>query len=396
MRQINNPVASLDHTLLTLLGNAFDGHHDFGFVSCERPVNVAEGVLVLKKEKKSEGDCYTITNIEYTDFVHKGIEDVGNPYSKYPANTNILAVDLETVEELIKGHPFPGMLVNPKALFEAVEPDGATREVFGGRLETTMQNVADELHTFVPEGKKPSLRTFVCHGKRHKTLATTKRTLKECKGSEQTAEKAFYDRLKCHWELFSDRCGMQLDPLCSFEEFLQAGPNYLIHYIPALGPLYSVIAQKIRGGTLSKGSELSLKIAELDVENLALEGSLLIDSHNALGSIGDNGLLLYGENVGRCTLKNVTIQNKGINRISAVNYWQNEFAHTERCVIVLHGNAEFYAEDVVIRGNETFDVPAGHKMSLTASGKRLEPLDKPSWRWCYSRGSDSAIVLKRE
>ncbi len=44
------------------------------------------------------------------------------------------------------------------------------------------------------------------------------------------------------------------------EEYLEKGPGFIFLYHPALGPLWDVIAQKIRGGALMHGSELVLEV----------------------------------------------------------------------------------------------------------------------------------------
>lgn len=46
----------------------------------------------------------------------------------------------------------------------------------------------------------------------------------------------------------------------SVEEYLEKGPGFIFLYHPALGPLWDVIAQKIRGGALMHGSELVLEV----------------------------------------------------------------------------------------------------------------------------------------
>lgn len=46
----------------------------------------------------------------------------------------------------------------------------------------------------------------------------------------------------------------------SVEEYLGKGPGFIFLYHPALGPLWDVIAQKIRGGALMHGSELVLEV----------------------------------------------------------------------------------------------------------------------------------------
>lgn len=43
------------------------------------------------------------------------------------------------------------------------------------------------------------------------------------------------------------------------EEYLERGPGFLFLFHPALGPLWDIIAQKIRGGALAPGAELVLE-----------------------------------------------------------------------------------------------------------------------------------------
>lgn len=45
------------------------------------------------------------------------------------------------------------------------------------------------------------------------------------------------------------------------EEYLEKGPGFVFLFHPALGPLWDVIAQKIRGGALAPGSELVLEVS---------------------------------------------------------------------------------------------------------------------------------------
>ena len=44
------------------------------------------------------------------------------------------------------------------------------------------------------------------------------------------------------------------------EHFLKAGPNFIFLFHPSLGPLWDIIAQKLRGGALAPGSELVLEV----------------------------------------------------------------------------------------------------------------------------------------
>lgn len=51
------------------------------------------------------------------------------------------------------------------------------------------------------------------------------------------------------------------------EQYLEKGPGFIFLYHPALGPLWDVISQKIRGGALMHGSELVLEVSPLIVTN---------------------------------------------------------------------------------------------------------------------------------
>lgn len=48
IRQISNPMAGVDTTLLALAGTGFSARRAFGFMSCERVVGAAEGMNVLQ------------------------------------------------------------------------------------------------------------------------------------------------------------------------------------------------------------------------------------------------------------------------------------------------------------------------------------------------------------
>lgn len=61
-------------------------------------------------------------------------------------------------------------------------------------------------------------------------------------------------------------------------------------------------------------------------------------------------LLATGGRCGRCKLQNVKVMNKGVNWMSGDNvYWKHEVQRFENLKIVLQGNAEFEATDVVLQ-----------------------------------------------
>ncbi|MES1224292.1 MAG: UTP--glucose-1-phosphate uridylyltransferase, partial [Bacteroidota bacterium] len=65
VRQINNPIAGCDHGLLAFSGIGYRENKAFGFASCPRQVEAAEGINVLLERKMSHHVQYSLTNLEY-------------------------------------------------------------------------------------------------------------------------------------------------------------------------------------------------------------------------------------------------------------------------------------------------------------------------------------------
>lgn len=405
VRQINNPLAGSDQGVLALSGIGLHDRKSFGFISCERLINSAEGTNVLIVHDKEGTYEYCLTNIEYTDFNQRGIGEIpahpGSPFSQYPANTNILYANIKAVRKVIKTHPIPGQIINLKSLVPSIDRIGERVFIPGGRLESTMQNIADYFVDRFPtklnkEECKRYLKTFVIYNDRKKTISTTKNLYKPGESLSSTPEQAYYDLLFNHYGLLK-KCGFKLPSWRDIHEMLHHGPSALFLFHPALGPVYSVIEQKIRGGSLAADSEFVLEIAEANIENLDLAGSLTIVSTSPLGRKNHDGVLKYGGE-SRCRLKNVTIHNKGINRKIYNNFWRNDIHRREEVKIILHEGAEFDAEGVVLNGSREFIVPSNHRLSLRtdSSGMLLEELtfiDKPSWTWNYTFDDNNKIQL---
>lgn len=405
VRQINNPVAGTDFGVLALLGIGVHEKKAFGFASCPRLPMTAEGVDLLIETEEPSGYSYCLTNVEYTEFECKGIDDTpqsqDNPYSLYPSNTNILFVDLKAIQQAARDHPIPGMLINMKSKVTCLDAKGEMRSIPGGRLESTMQNIADVLVDRFPQKLKPEehrarLHTFITYNLRRKTLSVTKSIYKPGAMLVGTPEGCLHEMMENARELL-EKCGVETPGQQTSEEFLEKGPNLLLLYHPALGPLYRVIAQKIRGGRLGQGAELQLEITELDISNLDLQGSLLIEAKNVMGSQDASGIIFYGNEGGKCTLHNVKVINKGIDRTASNLYWKNQIARREECRIVLHGNAEFFAQDVIFAGSHHIEVPDGRRMVAIQEGEgvafRLEPISGPTWSWNYSL--DEHVLLNK-
>lgn len=408
VRQINNPVAGLDIGLAAFTGEGLGHDKVFGFASCRRLVHSAEGTDVIIEKEINGQYSYCLTNIEYTDFATRGIQDVpakvGSLYSAYPSNTNILFADIAVVKRLCHDVPVPGMLINMKSRAPYLAPDGTVREVFAGRLESLMQNIADHIIDSYPHplsaGERQRLSSYVTFNERAKTISATKNSFVAGKSEKETPEGAYYDLMSNMHSLLVNECKMKVKPLNSVEDYLKKGPNLIFLYHPAMGPSYSVIGQKIRGGTIEPGSELQLEIADVDIENLHLSGSLLVEADSVMGSWDKEGILHYNNGSGKCTLQNVKILNDGIERGITTRYWKNELFRKESLTIVLHGNAEFVARDVTLTGDHVIEVPTNTRMTAYKEGNRtryrIEKIDQPSWGWAYNVQSDGKIALQKE
>ncbi len=365
VRQVNNPVANTDDGLLAFTGIGCVKNKRFGFASCPRQVKASEGVNVLIETPMDEGYKYTLTNIEYCDFKRFGIHDTperpGSIYSRFPSNTNILFVDIDAVLKAVKKCPIPGILVNMKKISYKTE-SGIKKEEEAARLESTMQNLADFMHESfdkpLKEGERDILQTYLTYNHRRKTISAVKREFTLGSSLLETPEGCFLDILQNGRDLLTNHCHIQMPPLSDPTQFFEHGPSFIFLYHPALGPLYSIIGQKWRGGKLHFGSEVQLQISEIDFENLVVNGSLLIQADAIMGHL-EEGRLIYSEKVGRCVLKNVTIVNKGIDHDLPNVYWKNEIARQEVCHILLRGMSEFYAENVTLQGDHFIEIPHG-------------------------------------
>ncbi|MDE3055452.1 MAG: UTP--glucose-1-phosphate uridylyltransferase [Verrucomicrobiota bacterium] len=402
VRQINNPIASLDYGLFAFVGLGVKRKAVFGFASCPRLVESAEGVNVVIEKKNGE---VALTNIEYCDFVKYGIEDrpikEGEPYSRFSSNTNILFVSLRAIERAVKICPYPGLLVNRKETAYTTL-SGEKRKEEMARLESTMQNIADvfvesALH-FRKRGGELK-KTFVTYNQRHKTIATAKKAFVPGGPLRETPEECFYTQLQSARELL-ERCQFLLPPRRSLAEMLEQGPDSLFLYHPALGPFYSLIAAKLRGGKLAPGAELLLEIADLEICQLELSGSLRILSTQPMGHY-EGDFLRYSHRTGRCLLRNVRVDNAGVNWKESAPYWKQRLCREEGVTIQLNGFSEFVAEDVQLRGEHHFVVEEGTRMRLIMrEGKLIREVeslcDESFWVYRLKEKGRGILALRHQ
>lgn len=403
VRQINNPVAGVDQGILTFCGAGFAEDRAFGFASCPREVGSAEGVNLVLERATPAGRSCCLTNIEYCDFAKFGIEDLsvteGSSWSRFPSNTNILFADLAAVQEAIASCPIPGMLVNPKKM-SFVDEQGNQKEMEVARLESTMQNLADCFEEWVDPTMPVngiSLRTYLTWNHRRKTISTTKKQFREGGSLLETPEGCHYDQLLNAHDLLTNYCHISLPTLPQQQEYLEQGPSFLFSWHPALGPLFAIIGQKLRRGSFAHRSELKLEIAEVDIDHLTLAGSLHVIAENVVGEKNSDGIVSYSNATGKCTLRNVTVLNRGIDTGAQNRYWKDEITRLELCEIQILGNGEFIAENITLHGPACIEVQSGTRVTaiIEAGELRLkkELLTETNSGWNYHLAADGSIQL---
>ena len=360
IRQINNPIAGLDYLQLSFMGAAIKYNKSFGFVSCEKNSVYKEGLNVLKEKIVKDGYLYNISNIEYTDFEKYNLQNIDANL----ANTNILFADLKEVRKAALIDPFPALTINLKTKVFSQNREGKIVETKAGRLESMMQNISDSIQDFRAQKTQKddlNLKTFITLSKRGKTISTTKNAFKEGCSFFETPQKCFYDVLSNYRDLLKNYCNIKMSDMPTIEEFILNGPSFICYLHPMLGPLYSQIAKKIQKGQIIKGSEMHLEIAELSIENLYLNGSLLIAT-----DLSNNNY-----NKARCVLENVKVKNLGIDKTKNKSYWQNNIQRKEYLKIILNQNSQFYAKNIEFLNTQEIIVPSFHKMFIVQENSKI-------------------------
>lgn len=393
IRQINNPIAGIDYGLLAFMGHGLEQDSEFGFIGCDRLKGAKEGINVLVEKQAKTGYSYFLSNIEYCD---RSISSM-NEGDLFLSNTNILFCDLEKIKQAIIQNPFPGILINFKEGTCYEKNRSIQKKV--ARLEATMQNISDSFYVSSKiKLSNPSLNTFVAHGDRLKTISPAKKALNQ-EAFIETPEKAFYDYQKNAYLLLKDHCGFTLPDMFDIKKTSFDKPAFIFLYHAALGPLYSIISQKLNGGALSLGSEVLLEISELYWENVYVDGSFQILSSSPLGE-KQEGKLIYSNFGSKVFLKNVKVQNQGIDFVNAKDYWRCNYKRKESLILTLGINAEFHAENITLKGSKHFIVKENTRLILKEENGALveirEKLAKPTWYWQYSCNDQFDILLNKK
>ena len=400
IRQINNPIAGTDLGLIAFTGIGHLENKSFGFASCQRRVNAQEGMNVIKIMRDQGKARVVLSNVEYCDFEKYGIQDVpkyeNESFSLFPSNTNLLFVDLNAVKKVISKVPFPGMLINFREE-KHYTTDGSVKKEKIARIETLMQNIADSFEVDfdeMPTEKTFSeMPTYLTYNIRRKTISATKKEVRRGNPSLETPEGCFTDMIYNGYELLSDYVKMDVP------EYVFGRLPFILQYHPALGPLYSIIGQKIQGGKIHEGSELRLEIADLQMVNVELKGSCSIYADQVMGHLNEEGILIYSEMTGKCCLKDVVIENEGFDFSRALEYWKNTPQCKESFRVILHGNAEFVAEGILFSGSHHIEVPTGMRRIATMHEGVItyhDELLSSGALWNYQISDDDSIVIDKK
>ncbi|KAF5837813.1 nucleotide-diphospho-sugar transferase [Dunaliella salina] len=174
VRQISNPMAGTDTTLLALAGRGQQQRSSFGFMSCDRAVGAAEGCNALQERKRWEGQCTLMGGLVVSWAVTAGSSEQLMPGLIFNRNKAI------TYKDPLRGTPAQRMLA--------------------GRMECTMQNIADYMTDRKSEALQPTdpacnqLSTFLVYNERRKVTSSAKKRREQ--GStkiSQTPDGSFYD-----------------------------------------------------------------------------------------------------------------------------------------------------------------------------------------------------------
>jgi hypothetical protein len=267
-----------------------------------------------------------------------------------------------------------------------------------------MQNIADFIVDSYPQpllpGEFSRLKSYITYNIRRKTISVTKTLYEPGKDILGTPEGCLFDMLENYRELFKEYCGFDMPDLGSKESYLKYGPPFYIQLHPAIGPLFSIIAQKIQKGKFSKGSELQLEIADVDIKELDLQGSLRIIGKNIVGKKERSKPIQYGVGTNKCILRHVNVRNKGIDYSAPQTFWSNQITRSEEVYIYLEENSEFIAENMTFSGAYMIVVPANQRMTAYQDQNsvrfKIEPRMDLSTKGCYSFDASNGINLTQE
>lgn len=314
VRQLNNPMANFEGLMSRFIGKMEQLNAPFGLVGTDRKKGASEGALVRRSPTQ-------VTNLEYFQFEGK---EEAIPEGAL-SNINLLYGKIASIQKAISLNRYPGLVVNFK-----------NNQV--GRLESTMQNIVDQIEGAV-----------VVYEKREKAASPIKRQEHDGMYSEETPRFAFNQVQKGRAALLQE-AGFLLP-------WMGKDPIVFFYLHPVLILDQKRIQEQFQGGKMAPLSILTLQCADVLLKNITIEGGLEVFAQNMLGHIEEDKLI-YSDRIGSLRLENVIIQNQGLDYLNSdlIAGFNN---YKESCKIYLKGRSLFVARDVTLSGNISIIVEDG-------------------------------------
>lgn len=322
IRQINNPLASVDYNILAFLGLMRQKNKQFGFLVTQRKKGHAEGAIAYAIVER-DGKPYKIaTNVEYCRLENASLSE------DFPSNTNVLAVDLKAIQKAIQANPYPGALLNFK------EKNGLAT----ARLELSMQNLSD---AFLDENLEPGQEhraVLLVHQERRKAISAIKKIQEGREEKNETPLKAFYDLFILHESLFSERGCMRFPEWDHTFSTLMHTPPYLFFFSKRLGPHMAEVAKKIQQVEIQPKSYLSIDASNVIMMKTSIRGTLIIEDRSS-------------DHSGIVQMRDCTVSNLGADWDQFDPMFAQPLAGHQQMKIILHSHAKVILEGSCFNGD---------------------------------------------
>ncbi|MCX5727010.1 MAG: UTP--glucose-1-phosphate uridylyltransferase [Candidatus Saganbacteria bacterium] len=355
-------IYSLEH-----IGMGITSSRPFGFLTVPRKAGFAEGAIV---NVKAEGQT-KIINIEYTNLKASGISDEADPstgYSHYPANVAGYYEHLKKLLPLIEKERFPGEVLNLSKKNKAFR-EGREIDIVGDRPEAQRQGIAEAIHG-TAEHELPHVlgyerRFFMPAKEQYEPKTFFFMADKTAESARQQYINMFAEWLTGAGIKIPSREYVAVDKKGN-KENIALFDSVIIELTPCFANRHEILTQKIKGGEIKEGSTLYLSGFHSKMEDLSLNGTLIIDVENETGASRGNRIIPNAQATGKYRIQGLTVINKGFaKKIDGNGVWHGELEEKESCRIVIKGNGELEIKPgVVIYGQTDIIVNGGESVTI--------------------------------
>jgi UTP---glucose-1-phosphate uridylyltransferase len=249
----------------------------------------------------------------------------------------------------------------------------------------------------------------VVFNERRKVTSSCKRQPNDSGNLRQTPQGSFLDLMKNNIAIMRDHDHGWTVEAGEISETSEI-PSHILLFHPSMGPLWEVMRQKLGTGLLAPGAEMVLDCPEVRIDDLVVDGSfrvLVKEPETEQYTTRPQRVFMHHQTP-RCRLEKCTIVNDGIDFDNPGNqYWRCRVVRRESLTIELEGDAEFDAQGCVFRGNYTFRVPAGYRMTVRPNPDAMDDAKESliavdltakregswSWRWVYHLSEEGEVKL---